>query len=391
MVFNVKVLGRKLRRTANEDLKLVEGSTEPKFTSLSSTINGLIAIEAAFASVTVAVLLVIVGIIISGVVTIPEDVVASIALFVIAALTIATICWIISLEMLSHLISPSLADKAFRAVYQEALNLWNLGLMLLIFSLCLVLIPIHTGVAASVTAFTTLLSVRALCLVHQWGPVTLKDMQTRKREGTEAVERARSPWLFSVGMSVAVLLLSSLYVPLNRATDSVWYAHTPIDDWIPLWPVFVLPYVSYFAYILGSAIVAIWRRDRVTYERLVLALIFTLAVSLVVYGFFQSGMVRPDLSGSSDWLTGIVRQVYGTDHPYNAFPSSHASITTVCCLALCRWRRIRVAAIVWGILIVASTVLVKQHYVADALAGVTLGSLAFWAAGWLRPIDNASG
>ena len=124
------------------------------------------------------------------------------------------------------------------------------------------------------------------------------------------------------------------------------------------------------------------RKNRATLERLSLALVITLAISYLFYGFFQTGMHRPSLDGMNGWLVDLVTSVYGSDNPYNAFPSSHASITTVCLLALCQWRRIRLPAIVWAFLIVASTVLVKQHYLADALAGIVLGGFSFLIAGW---------
>ena len=382
IAFNVKVLGRKLRRTANEDVRLLDESKEAKFRALSGTINGLITIEAAFASVTVAVLFVVVGIFVPGTVTLPE-VIAPIVLAAITALAIATVCWILSLEMLSHLISPSFADEAFGLVYQEALNLWNLGLMLLLLSLCLVLIPVSTTVAASVTAVATLLSLRALALVHQWGPATLKKMPTQAVVIKESLPKTANPWIFSWGLAVIVGLLAPLYIPLNRPTEFVQFMSTPIDDLIPLWPVFVLPYLSYFTYILLTIIVHLVRKDRFAFERLFLSLLLTLAVSYLFYGFFQTGMHRPDLSASSGLFVEMLSKVYATDNPFNAFPSSHASITTVCCLTLLGWRQMRIAAVFWALLIIASTVLVKQHFLADAVAGVLLATLSFWIAGRL--------
>lgn len=381
IVLNVKVLGRRLRRTANDDIKLLDSRDEAKFPALADTVHGLITVESAFASVTVAVLFVVVGVIISGAVTLPETS-APIVLTAITALAIATVCWILSLEMLSHLISPSLSDDAFGPVYQEALNLWNIGFLLLLLSMCLVLIPVSATVAASVAAITTVLGIRTLALVHQWGPVTLREMPVQAVSQSDGPHQAPNPWRLTLGLALLVAFLFPLYGPLNRPTEIVHYMSTPIDSIIPFWPLFVLPYLSYFIYILVATMIPLVRRNRTAFERFSLALLLTLAVSYLFYGFFQTGMHRPDLGDSYGWLTDILAKVYHSDNPYNAFPSSHASITTVCCLSLLEWRRLRPVIIIWAILIIASTVLVKQHYLADALAGVLLGALSFWIAGY---------
>jgi membrane-associated phospholipid phosphatase len=74
----------------------------------------------------------------------------------------------------------------------------------------------------------------------------------------------------------------------------------------------------------------------------------------------------------------MIRDVYASDNAYNDFPSLHTSLSTI--LAIHWWRvdkRIGIPVVIWVALVVASTVFVKQHYIADMISGLLL---AFGAA-----------
>jgi membrane-associated phospholipid phosphatase len=75
----------------------------------------------------------------------------------------------------------------------------------------------------------------------------------------------------------------------------------------------------------------------------------------------------------------MIRDVYAGDNPYNDFPSLHTSLST---LVAFHWfrvdRRLGIAVAIWTALIVASTVLIKQHNVADVAGGLLLAYGAYW-------------
>ena len=69
--------------------------------------------------------------------------------------------------------------------------------------------------------------------------------------------------------------------------------------------------------------------------------------------------------------------MYAGDQPYNDFPSLHTSLSTI--VAVHWWRvdrRAGLAAGAWTLLIVASTVLIHQHYLADLAGGLILAAVA---------------
>jgi membrane-associated phospholipid phosphatase len=167
-----------------------------------------------------------------------------------------------------------------------------------------------------------------------------------------------------------VYFTSKIYALLNHGPNVV-FLRTPIDDLIPVVPAFVIPYVSLEPFIYATLVLFLLFRTRF-FHSAALTLIAAWFVSYAFYFFLQSYIDRPVLTGT-DTLTQMIRDVYAGDNAYNDFPSLHTSLSTI--LALHWWRvdrRIGVPVAIWVALIVASTVLVKQHYLADVIGGLLL-------------------
>ena len=182
-------------------------------------------------------------------------------------------------------------------------------------------------------------------------------------------------------MALATLLLlaawygmSLLYAPLNHGPNRI-FLRTPLDQGIPVVPVFVIPYVSLTPYIAATMALLLLLRARL-FRSAALAMIIAWLVSYAFYFFLQSYVARPELTGT-DPLTALIRTVYASDQPYNDFPSLHTSLSTI--VAVHWWRVDRRAGLVagaWTLLIVASTVLIHQHYLADLVGGLVLAAIA---------------
>ncbi|HVO37651.1 MAG TPA: phosphatase PAP2 family protein [Spirochaetia bacterium] len=178
-------------------------------------------------------------------------------------------------------------------------------------------------------------------------------------------------------LGVAVYFMSKVYDLLNHG-PAVLNLRTPLDDALPVVGVFVIPYVSLEPVIYFSLIVFLIFRSRI-FQSACLSALFAWAVSYAFYFFLQTVVVRPVLTGG-DLFSTMIRAVYAGDNPYNDFPSLHTSLSTI--MAVHWWRtdrRLGIIAGAWTVLIVASTVLIKQHYVADVASGLLLA----WGASWL--------
>jgi membrane-associated phospholipid phosphatase len=161
-------------------------------------------------------------------------------------------------------------------------------------------------------------------------------------------------------VSVAAYLL---YPVLNHGPGRI-FLRAPLDRAIPL--------------IILAAIVAAAAGLR-RFQAFALAITLALAVSYLIYALAQSYVIRPSPAGT-DWLTAAVRHVYSLDRPYNDFPSLHTSLSAI--VAVSWWRihrRTGIAIALWCTLIIASTVLIHQHYLADIAGGLAVAGLALAA------------
>jgi membrane-associated phospholipid phosphatase len=176
--------------------------------------------------------------------------------------------------------------------------------------------------------------------------------------------------IITLAIGAVTYAVSLMYDPLNHGPYRI-FLRTPIDDAIPVIGAFVIPYVSLRPFLYGSLVLFLLFRVRV-YRSAALSMTLVFAVSYLFYFFLQSFIERPALAGD-DLFTVMIREVYAGDQPFNDFPSLHASLST---LVAVHWLRVSgrfgILVAIWAVLIVLSTVFVKQHYVADMVAGAAL-------------------
>jgi len=181
-----------------------------------------------------------------------------------------------------------------------------------------------------------------------------------------------------VVLGVAVYFTNMLYAILNHGPH-VFILKTPLDALIPVVPVFVIPYVSLQPFIYATLVIFLLVRTRL-FQSVCLAMIFAWFVSYGFYYFMQTEVIRPVLTGT-DTFTNMIKAVYASDNPFNDFPSLHTSLSTIMAIHWFRIdRRLGIVIAIWTALIVASTVLVKQHYVPDIASGLLLAFGASWLA-----------
>jgi membrane-associated phospholipid phosphatase len=194
------------------------------------------------------------------------------------------------------------------------------------------------------------------------------------------MNQSRIPdWLFKSIWLAVLLLLYLAYFLLNSARGNVHSLELTVDDRIPLAPGFVFPYLSLYALL----IVSVWRFLRAetkVFTVAALAIGLDLVLSYLVFFFYQTRVERPVILGS-DVSSDILRWVYSLDKPFNAFPSLHTSTSMLLVLL---WRRvgshIQPIIALWAALIIASTLLTKQHYIADLLGGITVALVSYYVA-----------
>ena len=95
--------------------------------------------------------------------------------------------------------------------------------------------------------------------------------------------------------------------------------NTPLDDKIPFCEYFIIPYILWFFYVVGSCIFMIYKASDKEFVQFALSLIIGMSLALTICMIYPNGLtLRP--SYIPDNICGkIVKGLYKTDHPLMYF------------------------------------------------------------------------
>ncbi|WP_438493525.1 phosphatase PAP2 family protein [Paenibacillus sp. IHBB 3054] len=156
---------------------------------------------------------------------------------------------------------------------------------------------------------------------------------------------------------------------------------TNLDLLLPFVPSFIIPYVLWYPFVTAVLIVLAFRNRGIYYQTLI-ALCSGLILSYIVYALFQTTVQRPEVLTETDFIHRLISYVYSHDQPFNCFPSIHVLTSFLMLRGTSVFgRMVWLFTATMSILIIVSTVLVKQHVLADIVGGILVGELCFRLAG----------
>ncbi|MEC0372364.1 phosphatase PAP2 family protein [Paenibacillus chibensis] len=169
-------------------------------------------------------------------------------------------------------------------------------------------------------------------------------------------------------------VLGNLYHLVNQPTHKVYSLLTPLDQAMPFIKYFALPYGVWIFYIY-VCIVYFFFRDRPSYYRSLLLYTVCALTCYGVYLVFQTTVPRPVVLGD-DPFAQLSRFIYNRDQPFNCFPSIHCFSSYMVMRMI--WKsparnRVNVTLISgMSLLIIASTLFMKQHVIMDVVGAIAI-------------------
>ncbi|MFA4819680.1 MAG: phosphatase PAP2 family protein [Candidatus Aenigmatarchaeota archaeon] len=143
-----------------------------------------------------------------------------------------------------------------------------------------------------------------------------------------------------------------------------------LDSFVPYVSYFVVPYALY-PVIAIIPFVLYWN-DYKKYKVVALSFAAVLAIAIIIFLFFQTTITRAHVE-PNDLFNWGVSLIYSFDEPLNAFPSLHVAIPVIATLFVyLRNRRLGLYLVPVTVLIILSTVMIKQHAVVDIIGGLIL-------------------
>lgn len=145
---------------------------------------------------------------------------------------------------------------------------------------------------------------------------------------------------------------------------------TALDTWTPFLPATVFLYISDYA-LAFVAFMSLERRENV--RRFLWVFMTCVGVAGVVHWAFPTTYPRElfpipqDAHLMSQWALGVLRFF---DSPNSCLPSLHVATATGSAVLVYREnRKLSGGLFAWAMVVCASTLTAKQHYVVDVLAG----------------------
>ncbi|MCM1570004.1 MAG: serine/threonine protein phosphatase [Roseburia sp.] len=159
--------------------------------------------------------------------------------------------------------------------------------------------------------------------------------------------------------------------------------HMAVDDYIPFWEVFVIPYFLWFAYV-SVTVVFFFFKDKIDYCRCLMFLFTGMTLFLIISTLWPNGHhLRMSVMPRDNIFTQWIAALWRTDTPTNLWPSIHvynalgAHFAIAKSKAFERHKGIRIASLILCISIILSTMLIKQHSMFDVLTALGLAAIMY--------------
>jgi membrane-associated phospholipid phosphatase len=192
--------------------------------------------------------------------------------------------------------------------------------------------------------------------------------------------------LFLVLLVFYVILNTIVYDWTGALYTQGFHLNTRLDNLIPFAPVWAIFYL-YIFYPMSAVTMAYFAF--IEYKKgiaLAFSLVLINLVADLVYivfpvttDIYRSALLAHPLTGNP--FAAAMYAHFAEDPSFNCFPSLHAGVAVICFYAWYRYARAKPNSITRGIAIgmlvvaigvVLSTLFVKQHYIADEIAGTVL-------------------
>ncbi len=161
----------------------------------------------------------------------------------------------------------------------------------------------------------------------------------------------------------------------KTVTDEFHLIHIALDDKIPFIEYFIVPYLLWFVFIAGF-VFYFFLKDKQEFYQLTALLICGMTLFLIISTVYPNGLaLRPTSFERDNLFVELCKTLWKTDTATNVFPSIHVynslavAIAVVKSKHLKKHRWIQIGSVVLAILIVLSTMFLKQHSVVDVIGG----------------------
>lgn len=174
---------------------------------------------------------------------------------------------------------------------------------------------------------------------------------------------------------IMIPIINLNYILASFLTKNGHNLTIALDKIIPFKSIFIVPYVYWYIYVIVGFLFVVMN-SRKDYMRLFISFFIGMCVCYAVYYIYPTEISRPIIS-NSNILNELVNIIYLVDKPVNCFPSLHV-LTTYFIMRYTKYKNSKKKFYytqVIGVLIILSTLFIKQHFVLDVIGGILLAEI----------------
>ena len=191
--------------------------------------------------------------------------------------------------------------------------------------------------------------------------------------------------LWSIPPLLTIFVVNSLIYSGSSILTANRYHYdftTALDRAVPVLPVFVWFYILAFPFWAVGYVLAA-RRGKDMFYRFVATDLTIHFICFICFILVPTTNIRPEIAGNtiSERILRLVYSLDGGNSPSNLFPSIHCYVSWMCWKGVAGSEKIpkwyQKFSLIFAVLIIISTQVLKQHYIVDAVAALILVEL-FW-------------
>lgn len=187
---------------------------------------------------------------------------------------------------------------------------------------------------------------------------------------------------FLLLMYFPVYLLGFYYLE-TVMPDKIHIIECSLDKYIPFVEFFIVPYLLWFVYI-GAAGVYFFLYEKESFCQLMYFGMIGMTLFLLVSYLYPNGLeLRPENFARDNIFVELTKWIYRMDTPTNVLPSIHVFNSVGVAIAIRRSEKLKNkkwlqnASALLMVLIILSTMFLRQHSVIDVLTALALSCMAY--------------
>ncbi|NLC48672.1 MAG: phosphatase PAP2 family protein [Tenericutes bacterium] len=180
---------------------------------------------------------------------------------------------------------------------------------------------------------------------------------------------------------LCLIFQSTLYLTSKSLQGTPTLIGNTIDTKIPFIIYFIIPYVIWYLLIILIPYFY-YKKDKEVFKKYIISYLFMSIIANTIFILWPTTVTRPQITQNSI-LYSLTNLIYTIDTPaINCFPSLHCAVSFIWILYILKLKDtnifIKLLVIFTALLIIISTLCIKQHVFIDMISGITLSIVVYF-------------